>query len=91
MRAVAKLLHRRKDIFSLSEQDLGRTKLIKYHVDTCNARPIKQRASPSKHVEIERQVEDLLQRDIIKKSNSPWSSPVVLPTKKDGSPILCRL
>ena len=54
MRAVAKLLHRHKDIFSLSEHDLGRTKLIKYHVDTCNARPIKQRASPSKHVEIER-------------------------------------
>ena len=30
-------------------------------------------------------MEDLLQRDIIKKSNSPWSSPVVLVTKKDGS------
>ena len=57
-----------------------------------DARPIKQqprRASPSKHVEIERQVEDLLQRDIIKKSNSPWSSPVVLVTKKDGSQRFC--
>ena len=93
--AVAKLLHRHKDIFSLSEQDLGRTKMITHHIDTGNARPIKQqprRASPAKHVEIDRQVEDLLQRDIIKKSNSPWSSPVVLVTKKDGSQkILCRL
>ena len=90
--AVAKLLHRHKDIFFLSEQDLGRTKLIKHHIDTGNARPIKQqprRASPAKHVEIERQVEDLSQRDIIKKSNSPWSSPVVLVTKKDGSQRFC--
>ena len=90
--AVAKLLHRHEDIFSLSEQDLGRTKLIKHDVDTGNARPIKQqprRASPSKHVEIERQVEDLLQRDIIKKSNSPWAFRVVLVTKKDGSQRFC--
>ena len=90
--AVAKLLHRHKDIFSLSEQDLGRTKLIKHHIDTGNARPIKQQlrpASPSEHVEIERQVEDLLQRDTIKKSNSLWSFPVVLVTKKDGSQRFC--
>ena len=42
--------------------------------DTGNARPIKQkprRTSPSKHAEIERQVEDLLQRGVVKKSNSP--------------------
>ena len=91
--AVVKLLHRHKDMFSLSEQDLSRTKLIKHHIDTGDARPIKQQprcASPSKHVEIERQVEDLLQRDIIKKSNSPWSSPVVLlVTKKDGCQRFC--
>ena len=60
---VAKLLHRRKDVFSLSEQDLGRTNLVTHHIDTGNARPIKQqprRTSPSKHAEVERQVEDLL-------------------------------
>ena len=70
---------------SLSEQDLGRTNLTKHHIDTGNARPIKQhprRTSPAKRVEIERQVEDLLQRDIVKKSSNPWSSPVVLVTKK---------
>ena len=90
--AVAGLIHQYKDVFSLSEQDLGRTNLIRHYIDTGNARPIKQppcRTSPSKHVEIERQVEDLLQRGIVKKSNSPWSSPVVLVTKKDGSQRFC--
>ena len=79
------MLHRYADEFSLSEQDLGSTNLTKHHIDTGKARPIKQyprRTSPAKRVEIERPVEDLLQRDIVKKSSNLWSSPVVLVTKK---------
>ena len=89
---MADLLYRYKDVFSLSEQDLGRTNLIGHQIDTGDARPIKQKprhTSPSKHAEIERQVEDLLQRGVMKKSNSPWSSPLVLVTKKDGSQRFC--
>ena len=66
--------------------------MIGHQIDTGSARPIKQkprRTSPSKHAEIERQVENLLQRSVVKKSNSPWSSPVVLVTKKDGSQRFC--
>ena len=88
--AVAELLHQHKDVFSLSEQDLTRTNLVKHHVDTGHARPIKQqprRTSLAKHAEIEREVDDLLQRGIVKKSNSP--SPAVLVTKKDGSQRFC--
>ena len=89
---VAQLLHRCKDVFSLSELDLGRTNLLTHCIDTGNARPIKQqprRTSPSKHAEIERQVEDLLERGIVKKSNRPWSSLMVLVTKKDGTQRFC--
>ena len=39
--AVADLLHQYKDVFSLSEHDLGRTNLIGHQIDTGNARPIK--------------------------------------------------
>ena len=90
--AVADLLHQYKDVFSLSEQDLSRANLIGHKIDTGNTRPIKQkprRTSPSKNAEIERQVEDLLQRNVVKKSNSPWSSPVVLVTKTDCSQRFC--
>ena len=86
------MLHQHKDVFSLSEQDLGRTNLTKQHIDTGNARPIKQHPrciSPAKRVEIERQVEDLLQRGIVNKSSSPCFSPVVLVTEKDGSQRFC--
>ena len=82
----------RSSKFALSEQDLGKTNLTKHHIDTGNARSIKQhlrRTAPAKRVEIERQVEDLLQRDIVKKSSNPWSSAVVLVTKKDGFQRLC--
>lgn len=48
-----------------------------------------RRTSPWKHDEIERQVADLLQKGKVKESSSPWSSPVVLVTKKDGSQRLC--
>ena len=48
-----------------------------------------RRTSLANSVEIERQVEDLLQRGIVKKSNSPWFSPEVLVTKEDGSQRFC--
>ena len=54
--------------------------------------PIKQRprrTSPWKQVEINRQVENLLDRGVIKESNSAWSSPVVWGAKKDGSQRFC--
>ena len=89
--AVAELLHRCKNMFLFSDQDLGRTNLVKHHIDTGNARPIKQQPccnSPLKHAEIERQVEELLHCGIVKESNSPWSSPIVLVTK-DGSQRFC--
>ena len=87
------MLHRHKDVFSLSEQDLGRTNLTKHHIVMGNEGRIKQhprRTSLANSVEIERQVEDLLQRGIVKKSNSPCFSPEVLVTKKRWFPTILR-
>ncbi|XP_015764203.1 PREDICTED: uncharacterized protein LOC107343152 [Acropora digitifera] len=62
-------------------------------IDTGDALPIKQRpyrTSPKcGKQEIDRQVEDMLQKRIIRESVSPWSSPIVLVKKKDGSFRFC--
>ena len=39
--------------------------------------------------ELDKQVEEMLNQDIIETSKSPWSSPVVLVHKKDGSFRFC--
>lgn len=52
-----------------------------------NAKPIKMpfyRTTPKNHAEINRQVEDLLQNDIIQESNSEWHSPCLLVKEASG-------
>lgn len=45
--------------------------------------------SPKERCTIDEQVNDMLKRGVIRPSNSPWASPVVLVTKKDGSIRFC--
>ena len=89
---LQELLYNYQYVFSLSDGDLGTTHLVQHRIETGNVPPIRQQprhTSPWKHDEIERQVADLLQKGKVKESSSPWSSPVVLVTKKDGSQRLC--
>ena len=89
---LQELLYNYQQIFSLSDGDLGITHIVQHRIETGNVPPIRQqlqRTSPWKHDEIERQVTDLLQQGKVKESSSPWSSPVVLVTKKDGDQIMC--
>ena len=89
---LKELLYDYQHVFSLTEGDLGTTQMVKHRIETGNVLPIRQqprRTSPWKHDEIERQVADLLHQGRVTESSSPWSSPVVLVTKKDGSQRLC--
>ena len=89
---LQELLHNYQQVFSLSDGDLGTTHMVQHRIETGKVPPIRQqprRTSPWKHDEIERQVTDLLQQGKVKESSSPWSSPVVLVTKRDGSQRLC--
>ena len=86
------LLYNYQHVFSFSIGDLGTTHMVEHRIETGSVPPIRQqprRTSPWKHEEIVRQVTDLLQEGKVKESSSPWSFPVVLVTKKDGSRRLC--
>jgi hypothetical protein len=89
---IASLLKDYEDVFSRDENDIGRTDLMKHRINTGNANPIRQpprRAPITKRDEIDRQVENLLERGLIEESDSPWASPIVLVKKKDGSQRMC--
>ena len=76
-----------RDVFAFTGDQLGKSSLVQHVIDTGDAMPIKQRpyrASPRCKQEIDRQVDDMLQKGIIRESVSPWSSPVVLVMKKNG-------
>jgi len=86
------LIKKYGDIFVHNTGDLGRTTNVKHRIDTGDALPIKQRAyrvSFFEREKIRKQVDEMLENDIVEHSNSPWSSPVVLVKKKDGNLRFC--
>ena len=89
---VRKFLYAHADSFVGPDGKLGRTNLVQHGICTGDARSIKQglRRQPiAKRKEEEESIFKMLQDDIIEPSDSPWSSPVVLAAKKDGSYRFC--
>ncbi|KAL5457688.1 hypothetical protein EMCRGX_G034974 [Ephydatia muelleri] len=89
---LKELLHRFSDVISLSDSDIGRTEMIQHHINTENAKPVKQapRRLPFHHLkEVKKLVESMLDNNVIEPSNGPWASPIVLVKKKDGSTRFC--
>ena len=75
-------------MFATGDGELGRTHFIEHTIDTGSATPMKQaprRLPPFKKDEVDRQLSELMTQGRIEPSNSPWSSPIVLARKNDGS------
>ena len=89
---VLELLHRNKDLFAKKDKDLGRTDTVKFRIDTGNHRPIKNRPyrTPlNKREVIDKAIDEMLDAKVIERSRSPWSFPLVVVDKKDGSKRMC--
>ena len=75
------------DVFSRGEDDLGNTPLLEHAIET-HGPPLRQpyrRQNPAVRREEMAQVQQMLSSNVIRSSNSPWVSPVVMVRKKDGS------
>ena len=80
------------DIFAATPEDLGRTNTLNHQIDTGDAKPIRQplrRIPPAKRKQTQKLLQEMLGKDIIQPSSSPWASPIVLVQKKDGSQRFC--
>ena len=89
---VLKLLLRYHLSFSSSDRDRGRTDVIRHKINTGNNRPIKQvprRIPAHMQKEVDAHIDDMLQRNVIEPSCSPWASNIVLVKKKDGTTRFC--
>lgn len=89
---LGKLLSKYQSAFSRNDNDLGLTNITEHSIDTGDANPIKQppRRVPIAYAEAEREAIDELQaKGVIRKSNSPWASPIVLVKKSDGKMRPC--
>ena len=68
------------DVFSQGEDDLGCTPLLEHTIETPGP-PLRQpyrRQNPAVRQEEMAQVQQMLASDVIRPSNSPWASPVVM-------------
>ena len=93
------LIRRRLPVFSNRP---GRTHVIQHHINTGNHPPVAVRArrtSPAEREIIGEHIDKLIKEDIIERSISPWSSPLMLVPKKtqegeattDGMRVVCDL
>ena len=90
---LADVLLQYSDLFPTPGSTLtGHTDAVEHEIDTGDSSPIccaPLRMSPQKMNKEEECVTEMLTGGQIEPSDSPWSSPVVLVTKKDGGTRFC--
>ena len=88
---LTKLVEKYNQAFGVKDE-VGRTDKVLHHINTGDAEPFKipYRRLPLKKKEVaEREIESMLRQGVIIPSTSPWSSPVCMVTKKDGTIRFC--
>lgn len=69
------------------DSKLGRTDAMIYHIDTGDALPVRQKQyplSPFMLNALNKELDEMLDLDVVEESHSSWSSPVLLVKKADG-------
>ena len=76
------------DVFTLNPMELGCTSLVDHLIKIIDLKPFKERyrqIPPHQFEEVRKHLKEMEDIGAIRRSNSPWVSPVVLVKKKDGT------
>ena len=80
------------DLFAEKDTELGKTQTVKMKIDNGDHKPIKlkpYRTSFTKRPIVDKALDNMLAPNVIQPSRSPWSFPLVIADKKDGSKKFC--
>lgn len=80
------------EVFSHHDLDFGCTDRVKHHIKLHDEKPFKHRARPIHPQDLEAvrtHLRDLLEAGVIRESESPFSSPIVVVRKRYGDVRLC--
>ena len=72
-------------VFSLNNEDIGHTQLVTMNIDMGDSHPVCQKpyTLPLKHYNwVQQEIETIEHAGVIRKSISPWASPIVVVPKK---------
>ena len=87
-----KLIQKFRMAFSKNDLDLGKTDKVKYRIKVTDPIPFKERyrrIPPSQYDAVRKHLQEMLDLEAIRPSDSPWCSAVVLVKKKSGELRFC--
>ena len=84
-----------EDVFPEEVPGLPPSREVEFSIDLVPGTGLVSRApyrmAPTELVELKKQIEDLLGKQFIRPSNSPWGALMLLVKKKDEFTVVCRL
>lgn len=89
---LKKLVERNADVFSQHPLDYGHTKTVQHEIPLVDSKPFRlpyRKIPPSQWQDVRKMLIEMEVAGVIRPSKSPYASPVVVVTKKDGSLRLC--
>lgn len=89
---ITQQLNNMPDVFAQHDLDFGKTEKVKHHITLSDGTPFKQRARPIHPQDIaavRKHIRELLDAGVIRESESPFASPIVVVRKKNNTIRQC--